>query len=70
MIYTFDVTNTGDDPLTDDAVSDDKCSPLTGPNPAGDVNSNGKLDPTETWQYSCTTTLSVRTRLQHGHGHG
>ncbi len=61
VVYTFDVTNTGDDPLTNVGISDNKCSPLTGPNPAGDANNNGKLDPTETWQYSCTTTLSVDT---------
>jgi hypothetical protein len=40
------------------AVTDDKCSPVTGP--TGD-NGNGVLDLLETWTYTCTTTLSVDT---------
>jgi hypothetical protein len=51
--YTFQVhNNTGFDTFSDVSVSDDQCSPLSGPE--GDSNSDGKLDYTETWTYTCT----------------
>ena len=52
--YTYEVTNPGDDPL-DVTVSDDKCSPLTFT--GGDDDSNNKLDPGETWIYTCSMAL-------------
>ena len=58
VTYTYKVTNTGADVLHAVAVTDDKCSPVTGP--TGD-NGNGVLDLLETWTYTCTTTLSVDT---------
>jgi hypothetical protein len=58
VTYTYKVTNTGNDVLHAVAITDDKCSPVTGP--TGD-NGNGVLDLQETWTYSCTTTLSVDT---------
>jgi hypothetical protein len=45
--------------LNNVTVTDDKCSPVT--LISGDTNNNGKLDPSETWNYSCTTTLSTTT---------
>ena len=59
VVYQYEVTNPGDDPLANVVVSDDKCSPLIFV--GGDGNNNGKLDPGETWQYRCTTNLSVDT---------
>jgi Prealbumin-like fold domain len=58
VTYTYKVTNTGADVLHAVTVTDDKCSPVSGP--TGD-NGNGVLDLLETWTYTCTTTLSVDT---------
>lgn len=54
ITYTYRETNTGDDPLSAVSVSDDKCSPVSFS--SGDANSNGKLDPGETWIFTCTTS--------------
>jgi uncharacterized repeat protein (TIGR01451 family) len=53
VTYTFTVTNPGDTPLTI-TVSDPKCDSGTLSGPSGDANSDSKLDPTETWTYTCT----------------
>lgn len=58
VTYTYKVTNTGPDVLHSVTITDNKCSPVTGP--TGD-NGNGVLDLQETWTYTCTTTLSVDT---------
>ena len=59
--YTYLVRNTGDAPLTSVALSDNTCAPISGPNPGGDANNNGLLDPGETWAYTCVTTVVVDT---------
>lgn len=45
-------------PLSAVTVTDDKCSPVNpdriGANVSGDTNTNGTLDPGETWQFSCS----------------
>jgi uncharacterized repeat protein (TIGR01451 family) len=54
VTYTYTVTNVGDIPLDNVAVTDSTC-----PSPiyvSGDTNDNGKLDLTEQWTYTCTTT--------------
>jgi len=57
VTYTFTVyNNTGFDTFSDVSVSDDQCSPISGP--TGDDNSDGKLGDTETWTYTCTYTPS------------
>lgn len=61
VLYTYLVTNPGDVPLANVSVSDDKCAPVTGPDPAGDVNGNGLLDPGEVWLYVCTATVADDT---------
>lgn len=58
VTYTYKVTNPGPDVLHAVTITDNKCSPITGP--TGD-NGNGVLDLLETWTYTCTTTLSVDT---------
>jgi uncharacterized repeat protein (TIGR01451 family) len=60
VTYNYTVWNVGGQkPLDDIAVVDDKCSPVT--YVSGDVNGNGKIDPHENWEYTCTTTLSTTT---------
>jgi uncharacterized repeat protein (TIGR01451 family) len=56
VIYTYTVTNLGDDPLDVD-LSDDQCSPLD--SLGGDDNINGELDPGEIWTYRCTAIVSA-----------
>jgi hypothetical protein len=59
VTYIYTVTNTGELALNTVNISDDKCSPITGP--SGDTNTNGKLDIDETWVYECTTNLYETT---------
>jgi uncharacterized repeat protein (TIGR01451 family) len=59
VLYTYEVTNPGDDPLSDVSVSDDKCSPLVFS--GGDANGDDNLDPGETWTYTCSAALSADT---------
>ena len=55
--YTFVVTNVGNQILTGVTVSDPNCtSAISGP--TGDTNSDGKLDLTETWTYTCNHTVT------------
>lgn len=46
--------------LTNVQVTDNVCSPVKFVE--GDDNNDGKLDYSETWRYSCTTTLSTTTQ--------
>lgn len=59
VTYTYTVTNTGTEPLKPVALSDDKCA---GPAfVSGDTDNDSALDTDETWNYSCTQTLSYPT---------
>jgi hypothetical protein len=58
--YTYKETNTGDDDLSGVSVSDDKCSSPT--LVSGDNNNDGKLNPGETWTFTCTgSAITVDT---------
>ena len=60
VTYNYTVWNVGgQQALTNVTVTDDKCSPVTFL--SGDTNGDGKLDPHESWMYSCTTSLSSTT---------
>lgn len=59
ITYTKRVTNPGTAPLSNVTVTDDKCSPVAFV--SGDTNGNSRLDPTETWIYTCQATLTATT---------
>jgi uncharacterized repeat protein (TIGR01451 family) len=59
VTYTETITNPGTVPLSHVTLSDDKCSPLTFV--SGDINDDSKLDPTESWVYTCQTNLTETT---------
>jgi len=66
VTYTYEVTNSGNEPMRSVTLADDKCAnptlqpadPNTG---TGDINGNGLLDLRELWVYTCTQTLSSTT---------
>jgi hypothetical protein len=60
VIYTYTVTNPGVAAMSNVAVTDDKCAPVSGP--SGDANGNGLLDPGETWVYTCQVKVTTSTR--------
>jgi len=59
VAFTYKVTNPGLVPLNDVAVTDDKCSAVSGE--LGDTNGNHLLDPSEVWIYTCVTILTKTT---------
>lgn len=59
VTFTEKVTNPGTVALSNVSLTDDKCSPMT--LVSGDVNSDSKLDPSETWTYTCQSRLAQTT---------
>ena len=59
VVYTYTVTNVGDDPLHQIVVVDDQCSPVT--YIGGDSNGDAILALTETWISSCSTVIIQTT---------
>jgi uncharacterized repeat protein (TIGR01451 family) len=57
ITYTFVVDNTGNVTLSGVAVSDPHCDAAPA-NASGDTNSDGKLDVTETWIFTCLYTVT------------
>jgi LPXTG-site transpeptidase (sortase) family protein len=57
VVYTFTVTNEGNQTLTGITVSDPSCDALP-VYQSGDLNTDSKLDLTETWVYTCTRTVT------------
>jgi hypothetical protein len=71
VTYDYLVTNVGVVPMNNVTVTDNSCTPVNFI--SGDTNNNALLDLTETWHYSCTTTLAqttVNTALATGHANG
>lgn len=59
VVYTYTVTNIGDDPLRQVALVDNKCSPVTYID--GDTNGDDILDLTEVWRYRCAALIERTT---------
>jgi len=59
VIYIYKVSNPGTVVLNGVSVTDNKCTPLS--SPSGDSNTNNLLDVSETWVYTCQTTLTATT---------
>lgn len=59
VIYDYTVANVGVVAMSNVAVVDNKCTPVTFM--SGDLNGDSKLDTNENWKYSCTTTLPQTT---------
>ncbi len=59
VTYTEKITNPGTVALSNVKISDDKCSNVI--YAAGDTNNDAKLDPSETWTYTCKSNLTKTT---------
>ena len=58
VTYSYQETNDGSEPITNVAVSDDTCSPVTrGLDNPGD--NDATLEPGETWTFTCTHTFTT-----------
>ncbi len=58
VTYTYAVSNSGDDPLVNVAVSDGvTCNPVS----RVTVDANGLLDPSESWTFLCSAVLTNDT---------
>lgn len=67
VTFTYTEYNDGDVSLQDVYVEDDLCSPVE--YVSGDVNGNDKLDPEETWTFTCTTNIyDTTTNVAIGYG--
>ncbi len=56
VVYTYTLRNIGTVPVTNITLVGDTCSPIT--LISGDTDADGRLDLTETWVHTCTTTLT------------
>jgi len=59
VTYTEKISNPGTVALSNVTLIDNKCSPMK--YISGDTNGDSKLDPTETWTYTCRTNLTKTT---------
>jgi hypothetical protein len=55
VVYTYNVTNDGNEILGSVNLSDDTCAPISGP--SGDTGIIGQLEIGETWTYTCSQVL-------------
>lgn len=66
--YTITVDNTGNQSLTNISIIDPLLASLSGP--TGDVDNDGKLDPSETWEYTGSYTVLQADIDNNGGGDG
>jgi len=58
LTFGYAVTNTGNEPLSDITVADDKCPNVQGPVSKANDNGDDVLDPGETWNYTCSYVIT------------
>jgi hypothetical protein len=63
VTFTFAVSNAGDTPLHDVAVTDDRCAPVTGPTEKRGGNADDLLDPGETWIFTCAKQIPADHKI-------
>lgn len=56
VTYTYRERNDGTDPISNVAITDSNCSPIT--RTGGDDNGNNRLDVGETWVFTCSRTFT------------
>jgi hypothetical protein len=61
--FTFAVTNGGDSPLSDVAVTDDRCAPVTGPAQKLDGDQDELLEPGEKWIFTCSKQIPAGHKI-------
>ncbi len=69
--YTYQITNTGDLPLSDITLTDDKCNSVVFA--SGDANQDNLLDLAEIWTYKCSANLieaTTNTAIASGKANG
>jgi hypothetical protein len=59
VLFTEKITNPGTVALSNVQINDDKCVPVK--YISGDINSDLRLDPSETWTYTCQADLLATT---------
>jgi len=59
VTYTEKITNPGTEDLSNIKITDDKCGPLK--YVSGDINGDYKIQPSETFTYTCQTKLAKTT---------
>jgi uncharacterized repeat protein (TIGR01451 family)/LPXTG-motif cell wall-anchored protein len=57
VLYTYTTRNIGTVPMTNVTLVGDTCSPIV--LQSGDTDNDAQLDVTETWVYTCSTTLTA-----------
>jgi plastocyanin len=57
VTFTFAVTNNGNTPLSDVAVTDDRCAPVTGPTQKLDGDQDDLLEVGEKWIFTCSKQI-------------
>jgi hypothetical protein len=63
VTFTFAVTNTGNSPLSDVTVTDDRCAPVTGPAQRLDGDQDELLEPGEKWIFTCSKQIPAGHRI-------
>jgi len=63
VTYTFAAANTGDTPLHDVSVTDDRCAPVSGPTDKQGGDADELLEPGETWTFTCAKQVPAGHKI-------